>query len=33
MKKNTFKVLFYIRGNQIKKDGKAPIMIRITVIG
>lgn len=33
MKKNTFKVLFYIRGNQIKKDGKAPIMIRITVDG
>lgn len=33
MKKNTFKVLFYIRGNQINKEGKAPIMIRITIDG
>lgn len=33
MKKDTFKVLFYIRGNQINKEGKAPIMIRITIDG
>jgi hypothetical protein len=33
MKKNTFKVLFYIRGNQINKEGKAPTMIRIAIDG
>ena len=33
MKKNTFKVLFYIRGNRINKDGNVTIMIRITVDG
>ena len=33
MKKNTFKVLFYIRGNRINKDGNASVMIRITVDG
>lgn len=33
MKKNTFKILFYLRGNQVNKEGKAPIMIRITVDG
>lgn len=25
--------MFYIRGNQINKEGKAPIMIRITIDG
>lgn len=33
MKKNTFKVLFYIRGNCINKDGNVSVMIRITVDG
>lgn len=33
MKKNTFKVLFYIRGNRLNKDGQATIMLRITVDG
>lgn len=33
MKKNTFKVLFYIRGNRLTKDGLATIMLRITVDG
>lgn len=33
MKKNTFKVLFYIRGNRINKDGNVSVMIRITVDG
>ena len=31
MKKNTFKVAFIIRRNQVNKDGKCAIMIRITV--
>ena len=31
MKKNTFKVLFYLRGNHVNKDGTSAIMIRITV--
>lgn len=33
MKKNTFKVLFYLRGNRVNKDGLGSIMIRITVDG
>lgn len=33
MKKNTFKVAFIIRRNQVNKDGKCAIMIRITVDG
>jgi hypothetical protein len=33
MKKNTFKVLFYVRGNRINKDGNVSVMIRITVDG
>lgn len=33
MKKNTFKVLFLIRRNQVNKEGKCAIMIRITVDG
>ena len=33
MKKNTFKVLFYIRGNRLNKDGQASIMMRLTVDG
>lgn len=33
MKKNTFKVLFYLRGNHVNKDGTSAIMIRITVDG
>ena len=33
MRKNTFKVLFYIRGNRINKDGNVSVMIRITVDG
>ena len=33
MSKSTFKILFYIRKNQVNKDGKAGIMIRLTVNG
>ena len=33
MKKNTFKVLFYLRGNHINKDGTSAIMIRISIDG
>ena len=33
MKKNTFKVLFYLRGNHVNKDGTSAIMIRITIDG
>lgn len=33
MKKNTFKVMFVIRRNQINRDGKCSIVIRITVNG
>lgn len=33
MKKNTFKILFYLRSNQINKDGTAAIMCRIAVDG
>ena len=33
MKKNTFKVLFYLRSNHVNKDGTSAIMIRITVDG
>lgn len=33
MKKNTFKILFHIRGNRINKDGKASIIARIAVNG
>jgi site-specific recombinase XerD len=31
--RSTFKVLFYIKGNAIKSNGKAPIMARITLDG
>ena len=33
MKKSTFKVLFLIRRNQVNKDGKCAIIIKITVDG
>ena len=33
MKKSTFKVLFLIRRNQVNKDGKCAIMIKVTVDG
>lgn len=33
MKKNTFKILFHIRGNRTNKDGKASIIARIAVNG
>ena len=33
MKKNTFKILFHIRGNYKNKEGKCPITIRIAVNG
>ena len=33
MKKNTFKVMFVIRRNQVNRDGKCSIVIRITVNG
>lgn len=33
MKKNTFKIMFYIRGNQINKDGTSSIICRIAVDG
>lgn len=33
MSKSTFRILFYIRKNQVNKEGKAGIMIRLTVNG
>ena len=33
MKKNTFKILFHIRGNYKNKEGKCPITIRIAMNG
>src|SRR5690606_20336653 len=30
---NTFSILFYPRGNDVDKNGKAPIYLRITVNG
>lgn len=33
MKKNTFKDLFYLRGNHVNKDGTSAIMIRISIDG
>lgn len=33
MKKSTFKILFLIRRNQVNKDGKCAIMIKVTVDG
>ncbi len=33
MSKSTFKILFYIRKNQVTKEGKSGIMIRLTVNG
>lgn len=32
-KKSTFKVLFYLKKNALKKNGMVPIMCRITVNG
>lgn len=29
-KKSTFKLLFYLKKNELKKNGNAPIMARIT---
>ncbi|RGU64037.1 hypothetical protein DWW55_06795 [Paraprevotella clara] len=31
MSKSTFKILFYIRKNQVNKEGKSGIMLRLTV--
>lgn len=31
--KSTFKVLFYLKRNAIRKDGKMPIVTRVTVDG
>ena len=31
--RSTFKVLFYLKKNEVKPDGKAPLMGRITVNG
>ena len=31
--KSTFRTLFYLRANRVKNDGKAAIMIRITING
>jgi len=33
MSKSTFKILFYVRKNQVNKDGKFNIMIRVSVNG
>ena len=33
MSKSTFKILFYVRKNQVNKDGKASIMTRLSVNG
>jgi hypothetical protein len=32
-KRSTFKLLFYLRRNEPKKNGNAPIMVRITTDG
>lgn len=32
-KRSTFKTLFYIKKTSVRKDGKAPIMVRITIDG
>lgn len=31
MSKSTFKILFYIRKNQVNKEGKSGIMLRLTI--
>ena len=31
MSKSTFKILFYLRKNQVNKDGTVCIMVRVTV--
>lgn len=33
MSKSTFKILFYVRKNQVNKDGKSGIMVRLSVNG
>ncbi len=33
MSKSTFRILFYVRKNQLNKEGKAGIMIRLTING
>ena len=33
MKRNTFKICFYIQKTRIAKDGQAPILLRVTVNG
>ncbi|GHT55393.1 tyrosine recombinase [Bacteroidia bacterium] len=33
MKRSTFKVLFYLKKNNLNKDGEAPVMARITIDG
>ncbi len=33
MSKSTFRILFYVRKNQVNKEGKAGIMIRLTING
>ena len=33
IKKSTFKLLFYLKKNELKKNGNAPIMARITIDG
>jgi integrase len=33
MERNTFNILFYVRKNKLKKDGKAPLLVRFTVNG
>lgn len=33
MSKSTFKILFYLRKNQVNKEGKVCTMIRLTVNG
>ena len=33
MSKSTFKILFYLRKNQVNKDGTVSIMVRVSVNG
>lgn len=33
MSKSTFRILFYVRKNQVNKEGKASIMVRLTING
>lgn len=33
MEREAFNILFYVRKNKLKKDGQAPVILRLTVNG